>query len=139
MSENGETIIYQGRPSWLNYYILYIIGVALFVILSDAGYTQGGVLTLLFVVGLAAIFRLRYLFTITDDRVMQKVGLIARNTNEIKLRHIRGINVRQGIIERLLGIGTIEMSSAAGGGVEVIFKGIRDPHGVKERIRGLQG
>jgi len=41
------------------------------------------------------------------------------------------------IIERLLGIGSIEISSAAGGGVEVIFKGINDPHGVKERIRKI--
>ncbi len=64
--------------------------------------------------------------------------MIARNTNEIQLRHIRAINVRQGIIERLLGIGTIEMSSAAGGGVEVLFKGIRDPYGMKEKIRNLE-
>lgn len=60
---------------------------------------------LLFVIGVVAILRLRYKFTITNDRVIMRVGLIARNTNEILLRHIRAINVRQGIIERLLGVG----------------------------------
>jgi len=62
--------------------------------------------------------------------------LIARNTNEIQLRHIRAINVRQGIVERILGIGTVIFISAAEGEAAVVFKGIRDPLGVKERIRG---
>jgi uncharacterized membrane protein YdbT with pleckstrin-like domain len=68
-----------------------------------------------------------------------RVGLIAKNTNEIQLRHIRALNVKQGVIERILGIGTIEFSSAAGEGAEVMFKGIRDPHGVKGRILIIQG
>lgn len=65
-------------------------------------------------------------------------GLIARNTNEMQLRHIRAINVKQGIIERILGIGTIMFLSSAEGEAAVIFKGIRDPHGVKEMIKELQ-
>lgn len=68
-----------------------------------------------------------------------RVGLIAKNTNEMQLRHIRAINVRQGIIERILGIGTVMFISAAEGEAAVVFKGIRDPHGVKERIRGVIG
>ncbi len=67
-------------------------------------------------------------------------GLIARNTNEMQLRHIRAINVKQGIIERkrILGIGTIMFLSSAEGEAAVIFKGIRDLHGVKEMIKELQ-
>ena len=87
----------------------------------------------------AAMLRYRYKFTITDEWIIMRVGLIARNTNEMQMNHIRAINIRQGIIERILGIGTIEISSAAGEGVEVKFTGIRDPHGVKERVRGLEG
>lgn len=138
MNENTETIIYQKRPAWLNYYLLYLIGIGFFAffIMMDAIFN--GIAMLLFFIGLSAIFRYRYLFTFTSSRVIMRVGLIAKNTNEIQLRHVRGMNVRQGIIERLLGIGTIEISSAASGGVEVVFKGISDPHGVKEKLRGLQ-
>jgi uncharacterized membrane protein YdbT with pleckstrin-like domain len=137
MSEYDETIVYQERPSWLNYYLLYGIGIILFIFLVNVGEIIGGFFVLSIVLGLAAILRYRYLFTVTKDRIISREGLIAKNTNEIQLKHIRALNVKQGIIERLLGIGTIEISSAAGGGVEVMFKGIRDPHGVKERIRGL--
>lgn len=66
-----------------------------------------------------------------------RAGLIARNTNEMQLRHIRAINVRQGIIERILGIGSIVFISAAESEAAVVFKGISDPYEVKERIRGV--
>ena len=57
----------------------------------------------------------------------------------MKIKHIRSMNVRQNPVERLLGIGTLITISAAEGEAAVVFKGIRNPHGVKERIRGLQG
>ncbi len=139
MNKSDETIIYQKRPSWLYYHWLYIAGIILFLFSIKSGELEGGLFALLFIIGLAAIFRHRYQFTVTSSRVIMRVGLIAKNTNEIQLRHIRAINVRQGIVERILGIGTVEFSSAAGGGVEVLFKGISDPHGVKERIKSLQG
>ncbi|MEW6213988.1 MAG: PH domain-containing protein [Nitrospirota bacterium] len=99
---------------------------------------SGGFFVLLFVISLATIFRFRYLFTVTEDRVMMRAGLIAKNTNEMQLRHIRAINVRQGVIERLLNIGTIEMMSAADTEAKVEFKGVSNPHRLKERIRGLK-
>ena len=139
ISSKNEAIIYNGRPSWLYYYWLYIIGIALFFILTKAGNSAAGIIFLLTAFLVAAMLRYRYKFTITDEWIIMRVGLIARNTNEMQMSHIRAINIRQGIIERILGIGTIEISSAAGEGVEVKFTGIRDPHGVKERVRGLEG
>lgn len=143
MSKSTETIIYQGRPSWLNYLWLYGLGLIILVFLiaiSKQGQKESflilGFLCLLITIILSAIFRWRYLFTITDNWVVMREGLIARNTNEMRLNHIRAINVRQGVIERILGIGTVIFLSAAEGEAAVIFKGIRDPHGVKERIRG---
>lgn len=134
MNENSETIIYQGRPSWLNYLLLYFIGI-LFLIFS---YTDGRILTGLFVffvfVGLAALLRLRYQFTITNDRILVREGLIGRNTNEMKIRHIRSMHVKQNPIERVLGIGTLTTISAADGEAAVVFKGIRKPQDVKETL-----
>lgn len=143
MSKFNETIIYQGRPSWLSYLWLYGIGVITFVLLIGVipqriyGFIIGFIF-LLIAITVSAILRWRYFFTITDNWVIMREGLIARNTVEMQLRHIRTINVRQGIIGRILGIGTVIFLSAAEGETAVVFKGIRDPHGVKERIRELQ-
>ncbi len=139
MNDIRENILYQGRPSWLNYYLLYVIGTVLFVIFSKSGDVRGGFFILLFIIGLAALFRFRYLFTITDDRIITRVGLIARNTTEMRLKHIRTMMVRQNPIERILGIGNLISISAAEGEAAVVFKGIRDPQDIKEKIRSIQG
>lgn len=138
MNEVNETFIYQGRPSWLNYIGFYLIGLILLMLSLSERNIIAGLILFLLCVGIAALLRYRYLFTVTDDSIIMRVGLIARDTNEMQLRHIRAINVRQGIIERILGIGTVICISAAEGEAAVVFKGIRDPYGVKERIRGLQ-
>jgi len=137
MNEISETFIYQGRPSWLNYIGFYLIGLVLFVLSISDRNVGAGLTLLLLSVGSAAISRYRYLFTVRKDSIIMRVGLIAKNTNEMQLRHIRAINVRQGIIERILGIGTLIFLSAANSDSEVIFKGIGNPHGVKERINNL--
>ncbi len=92
---------------------------------------------MLCVIGLAALFRFRYLFTVTEDRIVSRVGLIARNTNEMRLKHIRSMMAKQNPVERVLGIGTLITISAAEGEAAVVFKGIKDPQGVKEKIRGI--
>jgi uncharacterized membrane protein YdbT with pleckstrin-like domain len=139
MSDKDEKIIYQERPSWLNYYVLYIMGIIISGITFKAGEIGGSLIILLITGMLAALFRFRYLFIVTNDRIITRVGLIARNTTEMRIRHIRTMMVRQNIGERLLGIGTLITISAAEGEAAVVFKGIRDPQGIKEIIRGLSG
>lgn len=137
-----ETIIYQGRPSWLNYIWLYLISVAMVVFLIAISRLEDvevilivELICLLIAIMVSAILRWRYFFTITDNRVIMREGLIARNTIEMQLRHIRAINVRQGIIERILGIGTVVFISAADSEAAVVFKGIRNPNGVKQWVQ----
>lgn len=136
MNEGNENIHYQGRPSWLNYIGFYLIGLVLLMLSISTQNITAGLILLLLSVGIAALLRYRYLFSITNDSIIMRVGLIARDTNEMQLRHIRAINVRQGIIERILGIGTVMFISAAETEAAVVFKGISGPYGVKERIRG---
>ena len=139
MNDTDEKTIYRERPSWLNYYVLYIMGIIISGITFKAGEISGGLIILLITGMLAALFRFRYLFIVANDRIITRVGLIARNTTEMRIRHIRTTMVRQNIVERLLDIGTLITISAAEGEAAVIFKGISEPQGVKERIRGLQG
>ncbi len=62
-------------------------------------------------------------------------GIIARKVNAIRVVDVRNINVKQSILHRLLGIGDIEFSSAAGAEAEVVFRDIANPMQVKERIQ----
>ncbi len=139
MNDTDEKIIYRERPSWLNYYLLYGIGLVFFAIFSREGEILSAIFILLMAGGFAAVFRYRYLFVISEDRIIAQVGLIARNTTEMRIKHIRTMMIKQSVIERLLGIGTLVTISAAEGEAAVEFKGIRDPVGIKEKIRGMTG
>lgn len=132
MNEYNERIIYRSRPSWLNYYILYLLGIIVFVFFYKSGDAKTGTFILLLLVAVAGLFRARYLFTITDDRVIARKGLIGRDTNEMKIRHIRSMHIKQSPIERILGIGSLTTISASDGEAAVIFKGIKNPHNIKE-------
>ena len=135
----SETIVYQEHPSWLNYAGLLLIGGCVLLAAIVMGNASGGFLISAIFFILATIFRYRRLYTITNQRVYMRVGLIANNTSEMELRHIRGMNVHQNIFERMLGVGTVEIISAADGGAEVVFQGISNPVSVKERVRTIKG
>ncbi len=77
-------------------------------------------------------------FTVTGLRVQQAEGWLGRSTWETSVKDIRNITVRQTAGQRLFGIGTVEITSAAGPGVDVRFHGIRDPQGVRELIWKLK-
>lgn len=66
-------------------------------------------------------------------------GIIARKRTRINLDHIRTVDVNQGVIDRLLKIGTIEMASAGTSESELVVGRILDPIRVRDIVRKQQG
>lgn len=77
-------------------------------------------------------------FRINDSAIESCYGIISRNVHSIRIRDLRNINVRQSILQRILGIGDIEFSSAGGAGIEVTFFGVAEPLTLKEEILQLE-
>jgi uncharacterized membrane protein YdbT with pleckstrin-like domain len=73
-------------------------------------------------------------YEITTRRVMLRYGIIARKMSTIDVADIRNVTVNQGIVERLLGIGTVGIASAATGTEEIKFKGIDELNVVRQKI-----
>lgn len=61
--------------------------------------------------------------------------LIARDQRRIEYRHIRGVNLRQSIFERLLGIGTLDIATSGAEESDVQFLGISNPNKLLEVLR----
>lgn len=61
-------------------------------------------------------------------------GIIARNKANVRYAHIRSAEVKQGIIDRLLDVGSVELATAGSSDVEIIFKGIHDPVATQEEV-----
>ena len=141
-----EKKIWEGHPSGLYYLGYWISGILLllFAISSVLFTAEAGARMCGFIVWfLPGFFLIIYAildqktrtFTHTSRRVMAKGGIISRKNDEVAIGDIRSIHMRQGIVERLFGLGTVQIASAGTAGIEVEFKGIQNPAKVRDQIR----
>lgn len=143
---------YTLRPAWRSQWGLILIAAILFLIsflplwgaIQSTNGTNGGVPTSLLSVlvvpfiGVCLIILYRHFastFTIEGGNIESRRGIIARKVNSIRIVDVRNINVKQSILDRILGIGDVEFSSAAGTEAEVVFNDIANPMRVKEQIQ----
>jgi uncharacterized membrane protein YdbT with pleckstrin-like domain len=81
---------------------------------------------------------LAWRYLIDDLNIESYQGVLARQVHSIRVADLRSINVHQTVMQRLLGVGDVEFSSAAGGEVEVVFFGVSDPLQLKQQVQRLQ-
>ena len=72
-------------------------------------------------------------FAVTSDRVIHRQGFIAKRSMEIPLEAINDVCFEQGILDRIVGAGTLVISSASEFGRNS-FDNIRNPEGVQKVI-----
>jgi uncharacterized membrane protein YdbT with pleckstrin-like domain len=144
---------YRARPAWHNQWWQISLAAALPVVFVAAifggtRYFSEPTLRVVLVV-LAAVFvylvavvvyrRFSWYYAIDGETIESRQGVIARRVQSIRVRDLRNINVRQSLVQRLLGVGDVEFSSAGGGGVEVVFFGVAAPMQLKNLVQRLQG
>jgi membrane protein YdbS with pleckstrin-like domain len=74
--------------------------------------------------------------TITDRKVTLRRGLLTKDINEVRHEDIRNLRLSQGVLQRLLDVGSIGLSTAGQSGVEIEVHGLPHPHRVREIING---
>jgi uncharacterized membrane protein YdbT with pleckstrin-like domain len=142
----GEQIALDLRPHWWFFSKHIASGVPLFVVgvLIGAG-TNGDVRKWLLVVWAvvavvwAVWLGLKYLewnfthFVVTDDRVIYRTGVLAKRGVEIPMERINNINFHQGIWERVIGAGDLDIESAGKDG-QSHFDDVWHPDGVQQEL-----
>jgi uncharacterized membrane protein YdbT with pleckstrin-like domain len=142
----GEEIALDLRPHWWFFVKNIFYGIALFIVLILLfGYTHGTVRSwslvpwALVALVWAGWLVTRYLnwnfthFVVTTNRVIYRTGVFAKHGVEIPLERINNINFHQGIIERLVGAGDLDIESAGKEG-QSHFSDIWHPDGVQQEI-----
>ena len=69
---------------------------------------------------------------LTNKRLVIKRGLISRQTEEMSFNRIEEVNLKQSILQRLLGSGNIRVTGTGSG--EVVMKNIDDPLAVQKKL-----
>ena len=68
---------------------------------------------------------------------MYEKGILSKDRTSVSLRHVRAVRVTQRFINRILGVGTVEISTA-GDEPEFEVKDMPDPHQIREAISRAQ-
>jgi len=139
----GETIVWQGNPSWkamLLFYVkwtlLSLIPVAVWEGLNAAGsdisatwfsVATGVGLVLTYVGGFILRRTTRYL--VTDRRIHIRTGLMSRNERTTHVARVQNVNLNQTIFQRMLGIGDVDWDTAGtdASDADFTFRGVDDP------------
>ena len=139
----GETIIYEGHPSWRSTLTFYLKGLAVAVVLGViAGLVAGGtvtVATVVFVVLAVTIVvgfvkRMATTYSVTSKRLHIKRGLISRRVQETRLYRVQNVNTEQRALERLFGIGSVDFDTAGTDDSDFTFTGVVDPEDIARRV-----
>jgi hypothetical protein len=72
--------------------------------------------------------------TITNKKTILRFGILSKSTNEMYHSDIRNVQVSANMFQRMLGVGTIAISSAGTGDIEIAVAGIPNPEKAKEII-----
>jgi hypothetical protein len=76
--------------------------------------------------------------TITTERSVYQRGLISRQTSEVRHEDVRNLQVDQNLVGRLLGVGSIAISSSGQDDLEIHIEGVPRPDRIAETVRTHQ-
>jgi hypothetical protein len=78
---------------------------------------------------------LRERYTVTNERVRIETGLIGRGHDDIEMIRLKDVDFTQGVSERMLNIGDIQLRSADPSRPNAVLRNVTDPAQVHEIIR----
>ena len=74
-------------------------------------------------------------WSLTSDRLIERRDVFASSHQEMELIDVRSIEVSRSMLQRLLGLGTVAVASAASAEFLIIMSDIRDPQHVADTVR----
>jgi putative membrane protein len=143
MSAEGEITIWQGNPSWKSMLLFYVkwtlvslVAVGVWAALTAGGQDVGATwftvatgigLVLTYIVGWIRRRSTRYL--VTDRRIHIRTGIMSRHERTTHVDRVQNVNLRQGVFQRLLGIGDVDWDTAGtdAADADFTFRGVDDP------------
>ena len=76
--------------------------------------------------------------TVTTKRTQLRHGIFSKSTTEVQHDDVRNLQVRQNVIQRLLKIGDIAISSSGQDDLEIFAEGIPHPNEIADLVRKMQ-
>jgi uncharacterized membrane protein YdbT with pleckstrin-like domain len=139
----GERALYEGRPSWRALMTFYVLGIGLAVLvivvlglLADemalAVAIAAVIAGLTLLIGFLRRVGTKYLLTTQRLRISR--GIVRKNVQETRLDRVQNVNYSQGVLDRMLGVGTVDFDTAGSDDSEFRFEWINSPESVVRAV-----
>lgn len=140
---DNEELVLDLKPHWFFMFepTISLVGAILLglIVLNQDWPSWIGVPVGVLLLGVTGWFIVRYLrwvttnFVVTSDRVVYRVGVLAKKGVEIPLERINTVFFNQSVFERVIGAGDLGIESAGERGSET-FQDVRKPSAVQNEI-----
>ncbi len=123
---------------------VFVLGaiVALVTALGDG--VEWGLVAAVVVIGAALmvlgglIKRIATVYTITNQRLRIKRGLLAKKVQQTRIDRVQNVNTEQSVLDRILRVGTVDFDTAGTDDSDFTFRGVSSPTRVVEAVDRAQ-
>jgi uncharacterized membrane protein YdbT with pleckstrin-like domain len=84
------------------------------------------------------IKRIATVYTITNQRLRIKRGILAKRVQQTRIDRVQNVNTDQSVLERVLRVGTVDFDTAGTDDSEFTFAGVSSPSRVVEAVDRAQ-
>jgi len=146
LKKQDEETLYEFHPSWFKYFgqilgLIILVGIYIICVLNQF-FNSTVAMIFPIVILLVAVYvyyaRHRITYKITTRRIISMKGIVSKNTEDISLKDIRAVNVRQSFTDRILNIGSITIVTAAGGAGYEVMSDIHNPDNIRDLVSKLK-
>jgi uncharacterized membrane protein YdbT with pleckstrin-like domain len=142
----GERELFSGHPSLRaapgyvlkGLLIAAVVGLIVVLIADTAAGVGAGVVVFAIVLVAGFLIRIATTYTITNHRLHIKRGIVARRTQEARLERVQNVNTEQGVLDRILQVGTVDFDTAGTTDSDFSFHGVSQPEKVVSAVDRAQ-
>ena len=131
----------KNRPILFIFYIILNVGGLVAAFRLDQQSLQ--MMGLVVWVGTIIFFLIWYIHTkstklsVTNNDILVERGLLRKNRKELAIDKVRTVEVDQGFVDRIFGVGLIKVFTA-GDQPEIVVEGLPDPNRIRELVKQNQ-
>ncbi len=128
MDDKTEKEMFKAHPAKMSCIKDITLGILLLPILVGA-----------YFLGRALIHIYATDYIVTDKRIVVKSGMLSTKRTEIRIADVRGVDVTRSLWQRMIGVGTVSIGTAATAGAEIYMIDVSDPQMIVDTINSIRG
>jgi uncharacterized membrane protein YdbT with pleckstrin-like domain len=123
---------------------VFVLAALIALITAISSDTKWGLVAAVVVVGGALVVvvgfirRMATVYTITNQRLRIKRGILAKHVQQTRVDRVQNVNTNQTLLDRVLRVGTVDFDTAGTDDSDFTFAGVSNPSRVIEAIDRAQ-